>query len=82
MHSMIRRLYCDMMQEEGNKDRMSQGTIDEIKGLLENLKKSVENQEYMECRDTVFLAASAAEENGFVQGFKYAFQLFAECIYK
>lgn len=78
---MIRRLYCDMMQEEGNKDRMSQGTLDEIKSLLENLKKSVEDQEYIEYRDLIFMTASAAEENGFVEGFKYAFRLFSECIH-
>lgn len=82
MDSMIRRLYSDMFREEGNKDKISLGTMEEIKDLLGELEQLMGDQEYKRCSDMVFLLASAAEENGFVRGFNYAFRLFTECMHQ
>lgn len=59
-----------MLKEKGCGDKISRKTLDE----------AAELGEHMEDRDMILLAASAAEENGFVEGFKYAFHLFAECM--
>lgn len=78
----IRRLYRDSLSEKGCKDKISWKTQEEIGSILEDKQGQMGEEEYACCRDDIFLAASAAEENGFVDGFKYAFRLFSECIYK
>lgn len=39
-----------------------------------------DSMEYERYRDKAIRIASAAEESGFVRGFKYAFRLMMECI--
>lgn len=78
----IRRLYRDSLYEKGCKDKISWKTQDEIELMLKDKEGQMGEDEYAFYRGDVFLAASAAEENGFVDGFKYAFRLFSECIHK
>lgn len=78
----IRRLYRDSFSEKGCKDKISWKTQEEIELILEDKQRQMGEEEYACYRDDIFLAASAAEENGFVDGFKYAFRLFSECIHK
>ncbi len=80
MDDMIRRLHRDLLSERGCEDRMSQKTREEVCSLLEDGKGRMDEQDYGWYQEGVFLAASAAEENGFVDGFRYAFRLFSECI--
>lgn len=77
----IRRSYRDSLSEKGCKDRISWKTQEEIGLMLKDKEGQMGENEYACYRDDVFLAASAAEENGFVDGFKYAFFLFSECIH-
>ena len=79
MDERIRSLYNKMMREKRRTEKISRKTQEEIDVSLEEWKKE-KNQRKEEFVDRIFLAACAAEENGFVMGFKYAFQLFAECI--
>lgn len=68
-----------MVQEECHTQKISKRTQEEINGLWKEWKqKDSRGQE--EFLDRVWLTACAAEENGFVMGFKYAFRLFAECM--
>lgn len=78
----IRRLYRDSLSEKGCKDKISWKTQEEIESILEDKQGQMGEEEYACYRDDIFLAASAAEENGFVDGFKYAFRLFSECIHR
>lgn len=80
MDKIISKLYRDSLLEEGCTDKISKKTQEEIQVLLKDKEGTMEEQEYECYRDEIFLAASAAEENGFVNGFKYAFRLFSECI--
>ena len=77
---MIREMYRNMLREQEGTDKISKGTEQEIKNLLSSGGESGGQEGYARCRDCAFYIASAAEENGFVQGFRYAFRLFAECM--
>ena len=78
----IRRLYRDALYEKGCKDKIGWKTQEEIGFMLKDKEGQMGEDEYACYKDDIFLAASAAEENGFVDGFKYAFRLFFECIHE
>ena len=80
MDKIIRELYRNMLREQEGADKITRGTEEEIRNLLSGEEKGVGQEEYDKCRDFAFYIASAAEENGFIQGFRYAFRLFAECM--
>lgn len=80
MDKMIRELYGSMLQETGGMDRISRETKEEVVNLLSGEEKKMGEEEYAKYKDAAFYIACAAEENGFVKGFKYAFRLFAECV--
>lgn len=72
----IRQFYQNSIREESANDKISHKTKAEIEKLLQES----EGRASPECRrDELFLAAAAAEENGFLMGFIYAFRLFSEC---
>ena len=76
---MIRQFYQDALKQEAESGKISR----ETKAALEELLKEMEAEDTGEIgrhRDELFLAACAAEENGFVKGFIYAFHLFTECV--
>lgn len=81
MDEMIRRLHRDMLSERGCAHRMSRKTREEVCALLKDSKAQMDGQDHGYHPEEVFLVASAAEENGFVDGFKYAFRLFSECMH-
>lgn len=78
MDEMIRRLHRDLLSERGCEDKMDRNTREEVCSILMD---SGDEQDHGYHKEEVFLAASAAEENGFVDGFKYAFRLFSECMH-
>lgn len=81
MDEMIRRLHKELLLESGCADKMSKKTREDVCALLEDSTGQAGGQDYGYHQDDVFLVASAAEENGFVDGFRYAFRLFSECIH-
>lgn len=80
MDKRIRELYINLMQKIDNSDKLSCEIQQVITELLKEEKNSMSSLEYGRYRDKVFRIVSEAEENGFVRGFKYAAQLFAECM--
>ena len=82
MDTRIRNIYVNMMKEKKNENKIDSELQEEIIKLLEDNGEHALDAEYEKLRDTAFLIAAMAEENGFVKGFKYAFQLFAECVAK
>lgn len=76
---MIRQLYHAALKQDADSGGVSSKTTADINALLQELKSESDGQEYMIHTDDILLAASAAEENGFVKGFLYAFQLLKEC---
>lgn len=79
MDEMIREIYNNLLKKYGGKGRISKGVEEEILNLLKGMEK-LNGQEREDCRDTLYFIACAAEEDGFVKGFQYAFRLFAECM--
>ena len=50
--------------------------------MLKDEIGEIEEGEFKKIRDIAFMIGGAGEENGFVKGFKYAYQLFSECARK
>lgn len=82
MEEKIRSLYTKMIREENTTEKIDKDMQEEIIGLLQDEVLQMNGESYSKLRDNAFLIASLAEENGFVKGFKYAFWLFVECIWK
>lgn len=80
MDKMIRELYNDMLRKTDREGRLGKELEEEIEGLLEGVEKKLGQKEYWEYKDNALYIACAAEEEGFVKGFKYASRLFAECL--
>lgn len=79
MHDqIIRQLHQCMLYENGETDKISRETRESVNQILKE-NECVDNEKL---HDAFFLAASAAEENGFVKGFISAFRLFSECSMK
>jgi len=75
----IRQLYHNALKEEaGGTEKVSKETKAAIDAILE-VSRNDPDQGFEKHRDELFLAASAAEENGFAKGFAYAFRLLCEC---
>lgn len=81
MDQRIRELYLAVRREEDSGAAVSEEFQEEIVEMLREAMDGKEQIGFVQIRDVAFMAASAGEENGFVKGFKYAFHLFAECIW-
>lgn len=75
----IRQFYQTVLKEAAETDKISRETRTELEALLKETDGETDPGKADQHRDELFLAASAAEENGFVKGFQYAFRLFMEC---
>lgn len=82
MDEMIRRLYINLIQETGSVDMLNIRLQEEVMEILKEDGEQIKTPEYEKYRDKAFKIVSAAEESGFVRGFKYAFQLLVECSQK
>ena len=51
-----------------------------VANLIEEDQKQMDDEEFRKYRDKVFRIAALGEEQGFVRGFRFAFQLFIECM--
>lgn len=80
MEKMIREMYNNMLKETGDMEKISRKTKEEIMVILSSEMEGLEPEEYEKYKDFAFYVGCAAEENGFVKGFRYAFQLFTECM--
>lgn len=76
-NSIIRHLYHYALKEGTNMGKPSSETRAAVEALLKNVDP--DTPEYGQQLDGLLLAASAAEENGFVKGFICAYKLFSEC---
>ena len=79
MDKRIRELYKTMAQTKNGMDEVSKEIYEKIMELTREEKKAMDWKEYEQYRDKLFLIASIAEEGGFINGFKYAVRLIAEC---
>lgn len=82
MNQTIRNLYINMRKEEYPQDIISKEFREEIVEMLKDEIGEIEEGEFKKIRDIAFMIGGAGEENGFLKGFKYAYQLFSECARK
>lgn len=79
MNETIKALYRSMIQQtkggQGERGKIEQ----EIERILELERSEMESSMYEQYRDKFYQVELLAEETGFVQGFKYAVNLMAEC---
>ena len=80
MDQMIRKLYVNMKREEAEEGIVNKEFQKEILQMLKDGIEGKDESAFEKIRDVAFMIGAAGEENGFVKGFKYAYQLFAECI--
>ena len=80
MNQMIRNLYLGMRKEENKRNAISKEFQEEIIEMLKSEMSEKEEPEFEKICDIAFLIGGIGEENGFVKGFKCAWQLFAECM--
>lgn len=77
---MIRELYKNTAKDISRTKEISPEIKAELEETLDKMKKQLDEASYAQCQDGIFLAVLAAEEDGFVEGFRYAFRLFSECV--
>ncbi|WP_306479941.1 hypothetical protein [Mediterraneibacter sp.] len=75
----IREIYLYLLSETDYLKEAGKAIEKETERLLEEDRMNLEKKTHEEVRDELFGLAKAAEENGFIQGFRYAVMLLAEC---
>lgn len=79
MDKILQNIYKNLIQEM-EEDEISLRLKEEILRLLKDSESYPDQTTYEKCRDMAFRIAGAGEEAGFYRGFRYAMQLFMECI--
>ena len=79
MCTKIKSIYDSFIQETKGNDDASRRIQEKIQNVLREKKQELNWQEFEQYRDQIYEISSAAEEAGFINGFKYAVMLMAEC---
>lgn len=77
---LIRNLYMNIIEQTDGMDEIQLEMKEELLELIEEDQKQMDDEEFRKYRDKVFRIAALGEEQGFVRGFRFAFQLFIECM--
>lgn len=77
---LIRNLYMNIIEQTDGMDEIQLEMKEELLELIEEDQKQMADEEFRKYRDKVFRIAALGEEQGFVRGFRFAFQLFIECM--
>ena len=79
MCTKIKAIYNSFIQEMKGNDDASVRVQEKVREVLREKKQELDWQEFEQYRDQIYEVSSAAEEAGFINGFKYAVMLMAEC---
>ena len=79
MYTKIKAIYNSFIQETKGNDDASVRVQEKVREVLREKKQELDWQEFEQYRDQIYEISSAAEEAGFINGFKYAVMLMAEC---
>ena len=72
MCTKIKSIYDSFIQETKGNDDASRRIQEKIQNVLREKKQELDWQEFEQYRDQIYEISSAAEEAGFINGFKYA----------
>ena len=75
----IKDIYSSFMQETNGTDVVSTEAQKKIQAILRTQQEKMEWQEYEQYADQIYAATAIAEESGFINGFRCAAILMAEC---
>lgn len=75
----IREIYNIFNEMSNWNDEASKEIEDKIMEELAEIQQRMEWKEFESYRDKIFAVSEIAKEGGFVNGFKYAVMLMAEC---
>lgn len=79
MCTKIKAIYDSYIQETKGNDDASMRVQDKIQEVLRKKKQELDWQEFEQYRDQIYEVSSVAEEEGFINGFRYAVNLMTEC---
>ena len=79
MYDKIKAIYDSYIQETKGNNNASINVQEKIQRVLREKKQELDWQEFEQYRDQIYEVSAAAEEAGFINGFKYAVQLMSEC---
>ena len=79
MCTKIKAIYDSYIQETKGNDDASMRVQNKIQEVLRKKKQELDWQEFELYRDQIYEISAVAEEAGFVNGFRYAVNLMAEC---
>ena len=79
MNEKIKEIYQGCIQENRENDTVSKEIQEQIMLLLKDEKQKMGWKEFEEYRDKIYLVSAISREGGFINGFKYAVMLMAEC---
>lgn len=75
----IKDIYNSFMQKTNGTDAVSMAAQKKIQAILRTKQKEMERQEYEHYADQIYAMTAIAEESGFINGFRCAAMLMAEC---
>ena len=79
MNDKIKAIYDSYIQETKGNNNASINVQEKVQRVLREKKQELDWQEFEQYRDQIYEVSTAAEEAGFINGFKYAVQLMSEC---
>lgn len=79
MDTKIREIYNNYVRETKGNDVESIKRQQDIQRMLKEKQQEMDWREFEQYRDQIYVVAAMAEEGGFINGFKYAAMLMAEC---
>ena len=79
MYDKIKAIYDSYIQETKGNNNASISVQEKVQRVLREKKQELDWQEFEQYRDQIYEVSAAAEEAGFINGFKYAVQLMSEC---
>lgn len=79
MCTKIKAIYNSYIQETKGNDDAGMRVQNKIQEVLRKKKQELDWQEFEQYRDQIYEVSSVAEEEGFINGFRYAVNLMTEC---
>lgn len=79
MTSMIKDIYNTLIQRTKFTDKISRDLEKEINELLKREERQMDTLEFEHYRNNLYEVATAAEEGGFIKGFRQGVLLMTEC---
>lgn len=75
----IKEIYDNYIQKTGENDETGQKIQQIIQEILRAAQQELDREKFEQYRDQIYAIAAVAKQGGFINGFRYAVMLMAEC---